>query len=75
MKVTPTLIADISKSFDDQGTQDLVEAIRAELKKDLRKSNLQGADYDGASELIDNLDNPHFWYNLDWLLNNFTFDF
>ena len=75
MKVTPTLITDIAKHFDDQGTQDLLEAMKAELKKDLRRSNLQGADYDGASELIDNIDNQNFWCNLDWLLNNFTFDF
>ena len=74
MAVDRKLIEDVCERWDDQDTQDLIAAIKVELKKDLRSTrdcNCQ----DVYSDLIDNIDNQTFWAQLDRLLNGFSFDY
>lgn len=76
MNITPSAIRKICASFDEQETQDLLEAMMVELKEDLRKHAHRGHFDDETLEmLIGNVQDPSFWNQLDLLLNNFNFDF
>ena len=74
MVVDRKVIEDVCTRWDDQDTQDLITAIKVELKKDLRSTRDRNCQ-DVYSELIDNIDNQTFWAQFDLLLNGFSFDY
>jgi hypothetical protein len=74
MKITTSLVKDIANEFDDQETQELIQAMVVELRRDLRK-NAYGKDNAYLVEsLIDQIQSPDFWAHVDMLINNFTFE-
>lgn len=74
MKITTSLVKDIANEFDDQETQELIQAMVVELRRDLRK-NAYGKDNAHLVEsLIDQIQSPDFWTHVDMLINNFTFE-
>lgn len=76
MKITPSVIATICETFDNQETQDLLEAMVVELKQDLRKQVYRRRFDDETLEmLIANVQDISFWNQLDLLHNNFFVDF
>jgi hypothetical protein len=76
MKITPSVIATICETFDNQETQDLLEAMVVELKQDLRKQVYRRRFDDETLEmLIANVQDISFWNQMNLLLNNFSMDF
>lgn len=80
--VTPSLIHAISENWEDrrraEETQELIEAIVAELKQDYRawqRKNRLTPDAEAYWEgLIADVQNQDFWDKMDHLLN-FSFDY
>lgn len=80
--VTPSLIHSISENWEDrrraEETQELIEAIVAELKQDYRawqRKNRLTPDAQAHWEgLIADVQNQDFWDKMDHLLN-FSFDY
>jgi len=78
MRVSLEMIQDVRKNWDEQEIQDVIAAIKVELKKDFR--SWQNKNYDDEalsmlSSLIDNVENEQFWDQLHFLLNHFEFDY
>lgn len=83
INMTPEVINEIAKNWEDpkkaEETQELIEAIVAELKKDYRNyqrkhSYMSDEDAQHWESLISDVTNPEFWYKFDHLLN-FGFEF
>ena len=78
MRVSLELIKDVRNHWDEQETQDIIAAIKVELKKDYRSwqnKNYNDEALSMLSSLIDNIDNSQFWDQLHFLLNYFQFDY
>ena len=77
--VTPRFIAKLVKEWESEDTQEMVEAIVAELKKDCREALRRSyghrdevqAWYDG---MIGQAQNQEFWEQVDHILN-FSFEY
>jgi len=65
----------ICANWDKEGCQDLLEALRAELKADMRKGMHPKYGAEVQQQLIGNVQDPSFWEQLELLLTNFKFDF
>ncbi|MBR4251665.1 MAG: hypothetical protein IKQ15_05155 [Kiritimatiellae bacterium] len=83
LNLTPKLINQIANNWEDprkaEETQELIEAIVAELKKDYRAfqrkhSRISDEDVAHWEDLIADVTNPEFWYKFDHLLN-FGFEY
>ena len=76
IRITPSVVANICEHFDEQETQDLLEAMLVELKQDLRKQVHRRRFDDCTLEmLIANVQDRSFWDQLNLLTNYFNFDF
>jgi hypothetical protein len=74
MRINTKIIEDIVKHFEDPKIQDMLEAIRVELKSDARKAKNEEA-FTGLMNLAEKVMNEDFWCEMDYLLNCFYFDF
>lgn len=74
-RVDARMIDFINDKWDKQECQDLLEAMRVELKADLRKGAHRKYGEDIQVQLIDNIQNPYFWGQLQLLLKDFRFDY
>jgi len=75
MHITPQIISRFCRTFDDQETQDLLEAMKVDLKSALRKNTFPRKYGDEIVEpLILNVQDQAFWEQLDLLINQFNFD-
>ena len=80
INVTPSFISKLVKNWDNEDTQEMIEAIVAELKKDCREDlrHCYGSKRDELEgwweDLIGQVQNEDFWCQMDHLLN-FYFEY
>lgn len=74
-RVDGQMIHFICENWDKEKCQDLLEALKVELKADLRKGAHRKYDAEIQQQLIGNVQDPVFWAQLQLLLNDFSFDF
>jgi arsenate reductase-like glutaredoxin family protein len=65
----------IDDKWDEQECQDLLEAMKVELKSDLRKRKHPGYSDENIEQLINNMQNRDFWAQLHLLFNDFGFEY
>jgi hypothetical protein len=66
MRVDARFIAETCKYWDDSKTQALLEALRVEMRRDLRKCSRNEAPF--VESIIEQLDSKEFWLTLDWMM-------
>ncbi len=71
MKIDSRLIQNVVKNWNKDSTSDLIEAIRVELRRDVRKAHKD--DIPIYERLIEEMPTQEFWIMLD-ILSEFTFD-
>ena len=70
--VGPKLIEDILKHWDDDGVKELLEAMRVEMRRDLRKCPNKNF-VPILESIIEQLETKEFWKMIDYI-TNFEFD-
>ena len=65
----------IDNKWEEQEGQDLLEAMKVELKSDLRKRKHPGFSDEIMEQLIDNVQNRDFWAQLRLLFEDFSFEY
>jgi len=65
----------IDDKWEEQECQDLLEAMKVELKSDLRKRKHPGFSDENMEQLINNVQNRDFWAQLRLLFNDFGFEY
>ena len=66
MRVDSRLIADIYKYWDDNKTQALIEALRVEMRRDLKRCSRNEAPL--VESIIEQLNSKDFWFTLNWII-------
>lgn len=74
MRISSSLVQMMLKKWDDQETQDLIQAMSTELKKDARHAR-NSKDAEFCTQLSDTVMDQNFWDQMDFLLNDFQFEF
>ena len=67
IRVDARFVQDVVKHWGEPKTNAYIEAMRVEMRRDLRKCNRNMAPI--LESLIDELPNEEFWVKMDWMYN------
>ena len=73
MKITPNVISQIVDHFDEEETQELLQAMQVELRRRVRNRRYRDV-LPVAECLEDMIMSPDFWMQMDIMLNDFSFE-
>ena len=73
MKITPNVISQIVDHFDEEETQELLQAMQVELRRRVRNRRYRDV-LPVAECLEDMIMSPDFWIQMDIMLNDFSFE-
>ena len=74
MKITPNVISQIVDHFDEEETQELLQAMQVELRRRVRNRRYRRDVLPVAECLEDMIMSPDFWMQMDIMLNDFSFE-
>ena len=66
MRVDSKLIGEVLKYWDDRKTQAMIESLRVEMRRDLRKCSRQEIPL--LEDVIERLSDKNFWITLDMVV-------
>ena len=74
MRITPNTVSQIVDHFDEEKTQELLQAMQVELRRCVRNRRYHRDVLPVAECLEDMIMSPDFWMQMDIMLNDFSFE-